>query len=201
MKLLHKLDENGVISLFLLSEFKSSRFGSDLLRVLKTLGFSKDIILKPDLENTAENACRRDIIGEYRGYGRNTGLFTNFPKNVEWYEAFITRKELSKVRYINWYYWLGITGGSRLPCDVRLNVSNDVISSADIKLFYAVLADIEASGFFPKLIFVTTGSPKDLVVLEGHLRVTASFLKPKIIPNKVNAIVGISKEFTLWGFY
>lgn len=51
---------------------------------------------------------------------------------------------------------------------------------------------------FPPLILVTTGSGGDVVVLEGHLRLTAYMLSREWLPPELEVLVGSSLGMTRW---
>jgi hypothetical protein len=48
---------------------------------------------------------------------------------------------------------------------------------------------------------VGSGQAGDMVILEGHLRITAYFLRPEAMPPALEAIVGISPEMSTWALY
>jgi hypothetical protein len=52
---------------------------------------------------------------------------------------------------------------------------------------------------FPPLILVTTGTSGDLVVLEGHVRLTAFMLCPGRLPPGLEVLVGSSPGMAVWG--
>ena len=51
---------------------------------------------------------------------------------------------------------------------------------------------------FPPLILVTTGPSGDLVVLEGHARLTAYMLCPDRLPPELEVLVGSSPGMAAW---
>jgi hypothetical protein len=53
---------------------------------------------------------------------------------------------------------------------------------------------------FPPLILVTTGPGGDLVVLEGHARLTAFMLARDRLPPELEVLVGSSPAMTCWAF-
>lgn len=56
----------------------------------------------------------------------------------------------------------------------------------------------EGARFLP-LILVTTGTGGDLVVLEGHVRLTAFMLSRDQLPLELEVLVGSSPAMTRWG--
>lgn len=51
----------------------------------------------------------------------------------------------------------------------------------------------------PPLILLTTGTGGDLVVLEGHVRLTALMLARDRLPPELEVLVGSSPAMTRWG--
>jgi hypothetical protein len=126
-----------------------------------------------------QHADPRAAVFAYRGE-----YLTNFPAELRWYRARLTAAELAEVRYINWDYWLEVTNGTRLPRDT---VNRDE---------YRDLARHSAS--FPELILIALDEDSYLVVLEGHIRLTALMLDP---PDELDVIVGFSDELVIWTSY
>jgi hypothetical protein len=54
---------------------------------------------------------------------------------------------------------------------------------------------------FPPLILVTTGAGADLVVLEGHARLTAFMLARDQLPPELDVLVGSSPAMIRWGLW
>jgi hypothetical protein len=44
-------------------------------------------------------------------------LFLGFPAGIEWFRAALERDEVLEVLYVNWDWWLRLSGGSRRPRD------------------------------------------------------------------------------------
>jgi hypothetical protein len=51
---------------------------------------------------------------------------------------------------------------------------------------------------FPPLILVTAGPAGGLVVLEGHVRLTAYMLRPDRLPLELEVLVGSSPDMAGW---
>ena len=91
MQHLHAIGEDEMVAVFLQTEVASTRFASTILAILRRDGRERRIIDQPDLSNAADNAYRRHVLGEYRGYGRDADVFTDFPADVP-----ILRREIEK---------------------------------------------------------------------------------------------------------
>ena len=98
MKKIKDISEDEMISVFLRTEINSNRWSKFILSLLKKDGKNRNIIDNPDLSNQEENMYRKDLLGNYRGYGGNSDLFTGFPDDVNWIRAKINKEELKKVK-------------------------------------------------------------------------------------------------------
>lgn len=200
MKILKHITENEVIAEFLKSEMKSKRFGRRIVGALKNK--SKRIITNPNLENKKDNQFRRNLFGKVRGFGGNKDLFENFPLDIKWFRAIITKQELKKVKYIDYSYWNEISNKTRLPSEAIKNVKDDVkIFNVGNEGFWEILSEVKKGKRLPYMILVAKNRKSQLVVLEGHARLTAYFLEPKVMPQKLEVIIGYSEKITDWNLY
>jgi len=202
MKIIGQISEDEVISEFLMGEVNSSRFGKNIINNLKKDKKPKKIIIKPNLKNKKENLSRKKLLGKIRGFGKNKKIFENFPKEIIWNKAIFDKKELKKVRYIDYSYWNELSNKSRLPIEAAKKIGKgekayDVSNDG----FFEILSVIKQKKKFPKMIFVAKNKKSRIVVLEGHARLTAYFLEPKFIPKKLKVIIGYSEKIINWSLY
>jgi hypothetical protein len=193
MRHLRAIGEDEMVAVFLRAEIASPRYGSAIRAILDRDGHDRRLVDEPDPTDPAANAVRRRLLGEYRGYGRNADVFTGFPADVRWYRALATREDLARVRYIDYDYWIELSGGSRLVVDavVRITRGIEVFGVSNAGIWY--LADLIAAGAVPPepiLVGAEEGAP--LVILEGHARLTAYLLRPEHLPPLLEILVGYS---------
>jgi hypothetical protein len=123
------------------------------------------------------------LLGDFRGYKQGRDLFLSFPDNVAWHRALLSLEELNRVRYIDYSYWNQLSGGSRLPADAAVNIrAGKVVFGQSTQGFLHLARELQQGAKFPELILTGVSSTSDLVVLEGHVRLTAYFLAPHCIP-------------------
>ncbi|MBW3623773.1 MAG: hypothetical protein KY468_10245 [Armatimonadetes bacterium] len=159
---------------FLRTEIASERFGREIVALLERDGRDRSLIDEPDTRNVEENCYRLQLFSDFRGYKQNRGLFEGFPGNVSWYRAILTREELAGVRYIDYSYWNELSGGSRLPADAAKNIREGVeVFEVSNDGFFRMAEALRKGALFPELILVGTAPGSELVVLEGHVRLTA----------------------------
>lgn len=191
-----------MIALFLWAELASSRFGVTIGRQLRSDGMPDRIITVPDLASAAENRYRRQLIGVCRGFGHDTDLFHGFPAVVGWQWMALGPTELRQVHYINYDYWIELSGGSRLPEDAAERIRTGIeVFGVSSQGFFAAAERLVFGAAFPELILVSAGENSKLVVLEGHLRLTAYLLEPHAIPPELKVLVGTSPDFVNWPLY
>ena len=139
---------------------------------------------------------------EHRGYGTCTELFDGFPDDVCWQWIAITPAELAQVRFIDYDYWVELSGGTRLAADAAPRIRAGVAPFGVPSDWALGMAQAVADGArFPPLILVTTGPGGDLVVLEGHARLTAFMLARDWLAPELEVLAGSSPAMTRWGLW
>jgi len=139
---------------------------------------------------------------QHRGYGTRTELFDGFPDDVCWQWMAITPAELARVRFIDYDYWVELSGGTRLAVDAAPRIRAGVAPFGVPSDWALGMAQEVAGGArFPPLILLTTGPGGDLVVLEGHARLTAFMLARDSLPPELEVLVGCSPTMTCWGLW
>jgi hypothetical protein len=202
MRHVNDSSEEEMVAHFLAAEFRSGRFGAAIMEHLRLDGMPDRIVIVPDVTSVRENAYRRHLLGAYRGFGKDAELFHGFPTVVQWRWKALCREELRKIRYINYGYWVELSGGSRFPSDAAERITAGIeaycVSNQGIM---AAAAHVGGGGTFPELIVVSTAEDGDLVVLEGHVRLTAYMLQPLALPSELKLLVGFPPEFADWPLY
>jgi hypothetical protein len=194
--------EDEMVAVFLRGELSSFRFAAAIREALEAERADERVIAVPRLDDRGENAVRRRVLGATRGYGRNQWLFGGFPTDVRWERVALNADDLSGVRYIDYDYWVELSGGSRLAVDGAQNVRAGAAPFGVPSEGFFELADALAAGAcMPELILVTAGEAQPLVVLEGHVRLTAYLLRPDAVPGEVEVLLGTSAAFVGWGCY
>lgn len=200
MRLLRPSREAEMVALFVRTELPAARFRDKLQALLERDGLPERVITDPDLDDDAENQARLRLLTQHREYGTRTGLFDGFPDDVRWQWMAITPAELARVRYIDYDYWVELSGGTRLATDaaplIRAGVAPFGVSSA---WALGMAREVACGARFPPLILVITEPGGDLVVLEGHARLTAFMLARDQLPPELEVLVGSSPAMTRWG--
>ncbi len=204
MRRLRPSSEAEMIALFLRTELPAARFRDDLQALLERAGLPKRIITDPDLDNAAENQARQQLLTQHRDYGTRTGLFQGFPFDVRWAWMAVTPTDLARVRYIDYDYWVELSGGTRLAVDAAPRIRAGVAPFGVHSDWALGMARAVADGArLPPLILVTAGDEDEggLVVLEGHARLTAFMLRPDALPPELEVLVGSSPKMAGWELY
>ena len=202
MRRLRPSSEPEMVALFLRTELPAARSRDDLRALLEQARLSEPVITNPDLHDDAENQARLRLLTRHRGYGTRTELFDGFPYDVRWQWMAITPAELARVRYIDYDYWVELSGGTRLAVDAAPRIRAGVAPFGVPSDWALGMAQAVAGGArFPPLILVTSGPGGDLVVLEGHARLTAFMLARDRLPPEPEVLVGSSPAMTRWGLW
>jgi hypothetical protein len=202
MRKIRDISEDEMIAIYLQTEFHSSRFHQDIAAHVQRERIDPHLLQGPDWQNAQENALRRTLLGAYRGYGRNEGYFIGFPTNVHWERVTLTRQELEQVRYIEYDYWVELSGGTRLAVDGARNaLAGKVVFRVPSSGLVYMANELRRGAQFPTLILVAKDADAYLVVMEGHVRLTAYLIVPEYIPSELEVILGSSEQITNWGCY
>jgi hypothetical protein len=196
--------EAEMVALFLRTELSATRFRDALRALLERAGLPERVVTDPDLDDPAENQARWQLLTWHRDYGTRTGLFNGFPDDVCWEWMAITPAELARVRYIDYDYWVELSGGTRLAVDAAPRIRAGVAPFGVASDWALGMAEAVADrARFPPLILVTSGPGSDgeFVVLEGHARLTAFLLCPDRLPPELEVLVGASPAMTRWGLW
>src|SRR5579884_1756359 len=208
MRTVRPSSEAEMVALFLATEYPSPRTHQLIAQVLQREGWPPDILEQPNLNDEQENARRRSILAAYRGYGQNTDYFESlppdveyldyfegFPLDVQWERAMLSRQELEQVKYIEYDYWIALSSGSRLPRDAVSNIlaGNEVFGVSHQEVLQMAAA-FRSGARFPTLILVGKNRESPLVLLEGHMRLTAMLLAPECLPTELEVMVGFSEQ-------
>lgn len=199
MKILSKSSEDEMVALFLQEELESKRFSKDLLKVIKNLNVNSKIISNYDLSKKNDNDIRKIILKLYRGYNDNKELFYNFPVNIDWYWCKLNKMDISKIKYIDYDYWIELSGGTRYATDSKNNILNGKeIFGVSNQLFIDGANYLKNGGIFPPIIILSSKEAHDeIIVLEGHSRLTSISLVIDQIKN-IKALVGFVKKEELY---
>ena len=202
MRKISTITEDEMIATFLYSELNSPRFSAKVETYLQQQAVDRRLIQAPDLQNEQENAARRALLGAYRGYGQGWGYFEGFPEQLRWERIGLTKQEVQQIKYIEYDYWVELSGGSRLALDgaKRALAGIDVFGLSS-RYFVDIAESLRRGAQFPMLICVARDEESYLVVLEGHTRLTAYLIAPKCLPSELALIVGFSQQITRWGCY
>ena len=200
MRLLRPGSEAEMVALFLRTELASARFGAELGALLERAGLPERVVMSPRLDAAAGNQARLRLLTQHRGYGTRAEIFEGFPYDVRWQWMAITPAELAGVRFIDYDYWVELSGGTRLAVDaaprIRAGVAPFGVPSDRL---LGMAKAVAAGARFPPLILVTTGPGGDLVVLEGHARLTAFMLARDHLPPELEVLTGSSAAMSHWG--
>jgi hypothetical protein len=193
MRILRPATEDEVVTAFLRAELDSGRYGDVVRKLLERDGVDADVLARPDLTDPAANRYRSGLLDEYRGFEQRIGLFGGFPERVEWHRAALTPHEVLEILYIDWDWWLEISGGTRRPRDAAEKIRRGEVPGSTVDE-HRMLFDAPQ----PELIVVTTPDRAKLVVLEGHYRLTAYAMFPERLPAELELHLGEAEDMAAW---
>jgi hypothetical protein len=190
MRLLGPASEDEMIAVFLAAEAGSERYGPQISEVLTGLGQASGIVEHPDTRDDAANVIRRRVLAAYRGYPSG-GVFTGMLADVVWHHAALSPAELATVRYLDDPYWTDFSGGTRLAAGGarRLGPWQDQPPGT---VYRQVAENLRYGRLPPPIIVLGEPGPANLVVIEGHKRLTGLLLCPYWLPPELTVLLGIT---------
>jgi len=196
---LEPISAEEMVLVFLKAEVDSGFYGPDVVRLCQQHGWDRRLIDDGDLANEIENGRRRQLLAEWRGWGKNTMLFRDFPTDVSWHRARLSLSELGRAKYAAWPEWKRLTRLTMLVADGARNASNPYYASDVILVHVPAIAEaVRAGESLPELIFVAEPGSDELVLVEGHKRATAYLLAIDDPTEELAAIVGTSPSIARW---
>ena len=192
MRHMERVSEAVMVAAFLQAEIGSSHTGGPMLRLLEEKGLSRRVIEAPDLQDPRENEQRAQLLDELRGYRRNVGVFQDMPPDVEWYRAYLDPEEWNRVMYIDYGFWTDFSGGSRFVRDAVGRLRRGEPPPEVVARFYRFAAVLQEGERFAEPILLCNPVTEEMVVLEGHNRITAYLLLPAALLREMPVLVGCS---------
>jgi hypothetical protein len=198
VRILRPASEAEVVATFLRAEIESARWGDKLRDLLREDGVEESVLAHPDVEDAAANAHRARVLDRHRGWLQRIGLFQGLPCDLEWTLVALTPEEVLAMRYIDWDWWLEISDGTRDPCVAADRIRAGLVAGADLDEDRALAERLRSATPPPELIAIARPDLAKLVVLEGHVRLTAYALFPELLPSELDVFVGTSDEADRW---
>ena len=179
-----------MVAVFLAAEVTSERYGPQIREILTRLGQPLSVVERPDTSHEAANTVRRQVLAGYRGYPAGD-VFTGMPADVRWHHAALTPAELATVRYIDYPYWTDFSGGTRLAADGARRLGSCQQHKPGT-IYRQIAENLRAGKLPPPIILLGEPGPANLVVIEGHKRLTGLLLCPQWLPAELEVLLGIT---------
>jgi hypothetical protein len=190
MRLLRPASEDDMVAVFLAAEASSERYGPQISEILTRLGQPRSIVEHPDTRDDAADAVRRQVLAAYRSYPAGD-VFTGMPADVRWHFAVLTPAELMTVRYIDYPYWTEFSGGTRLAAD-GARLLGPLLDQPSGSIYRQIAENLRDGQLPPPIILLGEPGPENLVVLEGHKRLTGLLVCPQWLPAELDVLLGIT---------
>jgi hypothetical protein len=193
--------EPEVIAVFLRGELDSPRFGERIRELLPAEGLDESALLSPHLDDADENARRARILEEHRAWLRRDGLFGAWPGRVDWSLVGLAPDEVLQILYIDWDWWLRVSGGTRRPVDAAARIRANEVPGSSAEEHEQIAARLRSDESPLELILASTPELSRLVAVEGHVRLTAYALFPEYLPEELPAYLGTSDDMGDWALF
>lgn len=198
MRILGESPETDVVAAFLRGEMESERWGERLRSMLAADGVERRVLARPDTSDAEQNAYRLDLLDRHRGWVRREGLFDGFPQRIDWFRAALSPDEVLAIRYINWDWWLEVSGGTRLAPTAAEQIRSGRIEGANAEWHEPIAGRLRSDRPPPELIAISPPDLRTLVLVEGHVRLTAFALYPEYLPHELEIFLGVAERAADW---
>ena len=198
MRVLRPASEAEVVATFLRGELQSERWGDTIRELLREDSVDEVLLAHPDVGDAEANAYRARVLDRHRGWLQRIGLFEGLPRELDWSLVALTPDEVLAIRYINWDWWIEISDGTRDPCVAADRIRRGLVPGANLDEDRALAERLRSHVPPPELIAIAPPDLSKLVVLEGHVRLTAYALFPDVLPAELEVFVGTGEHVERW---
>jgi hypothetical protein len=130
-----------------------------------------------------------------RTWRERIGLFHGFPRDVDWERVALTADEVLGILYIDWDWWLRLSGGTRRPLDAARRIRAGHVPGVTADEHEPIA---RGAATHARPIAVTDPEHSRLVCLEGHVRLTAYALYPEHLPAELEIFLGTAPDMAGW---
>jgi len=193
-----------MVAAFLQAEIDSPRWGESIRQLLPKFQLTEAMVEHPDVGDPTQNSGRSALLGEWRGWRRNTLLFTGWPEGLEWSFVALGKADVANVRYANAPEWPALSRNT-LRVTVFANRVKDgdrtIPEDAPVGAIRSIARAMRDGLTFPPLIAIGTPEASTIVMVEGHARMTAYALVGA--KREIDALFGAGPRSRLrsWGWF
>lgn len=191
--------ESDVVLAFLKAEIDYSDQRQQIQEYLEVLGVTKqELIDEANRDNDYYSAMRAAVLEHFRGYLRRNGVFTRFPKSVDWLRVELEPADLGRLRYVRSEEWWPLSDETGRPQRVVDKIARREVPSSLVQKVAGIEERLKRGETLSELAAVE-GPGNDLILIEGAHRTTAyvKLLWTKNVP----AFIGRSPSMSDWQFY
>ena len=190
LRVIRQISEDVVISEFLKSDFENAAYS-------EFHGSLRNIVFDPNLDEKVECSARRALLDQ-----RHRALWTELPRDTQWYEVEIQASNLDKIKVFPRAQWTRISRGNFAITKVAERIQRvqrdiddpSVEKISDIRE-YLSLATLETGS----VILIGQNELEYLTVLDGNHRFIAAILEGKI--DRLRFVCGLSNNMTQCCWY
>jgi O-antigen/teichoic acid export membrane protein len=186
LRVIRRASEDEVIAEFLLSDFRNPFFQNNH-------GSLHDIVLKPNLDDTNQNATRRALF-----FVRHFALWKELPEQTEWYEVEISAEDLSRIRVFPRAQWRNLARGDFLINGIaeRIRTRRNAIEGHFAEKITAIRDWLVQENVVGAVLLIGINENEALTVLDGNHRLVAAMLASPSTVQKLRFFCGLSPRMS-----
>ena len=201
MKKIKPSCENEMVYEFLKMEITSERYVKQIESIIENRCIERTIISNGNILSCEENALRAEVLGDFRGYNRNEGIFENFPAKIDWVWTVFNKDDIRKILYIEYSYWNELSNYTGSPLEAAKTIlSGKTVYDVPNDGFINIYNKLKNGVSFPPLIMLTDVAESRYILLEGHARMTGYCIDPDLF-TEVPVLLGYCEPSELQKWY
>jgi len=193
IRVIRRVSEDEVIAEFLKSDFQNPAFS-------EYQGSLREIVMKPNLEDPAENAKRRALL-----FIRHLSLWKEIPAGTEWYEAEVRENSLDQIRAFPRAQWRKVARGNYSVTDVadRIRKRENAVGSDFLAKIHAIRDRLVEESDTPAgaVVLIGLNESEPLTILDGNHRLVAAMLASPSRVQQLRFLCGLSPRMTQCCWY
>jgi hypothetical protein len=195
--------EDEVILAWLQAEVESPRFQRNIIGNppnREVLRIARMLAHQPDLNNPHQNATRREILRQTRGFGAGTLLFTGLANDLTWRRFRATPAEIDSFLYANHPTWTTLAPSRRISEGAANVDSVPTLENVNEHIRAVAQRIHDDPGLVLPQLIALRRADSDIVVMEGHTRATAYVIEAANMTGEIDAFLGAGASVATWQY-
>lgn len=140
-----------------------------------------------------------EIIAGRRGW--RIGWLDGLPEAFDWQYVALAPDEVLDILYIDWDWWVKVSAGTRSPRETARRLRAGLIPGGNVEWHRPIAEQLASDDNPPPPLIAVVAPGGPLVLVEGHVRLTAFALFPEYLPDELDVLLGVGDCAHEWWAY